>query len=259
MSLKIEETFQLRSPIDRVWGYLTDPRQVVMCLPGAELTSVESETVFLGKVKVKVGPITAGYSGKVTITERDDVAHIVRMIGEGRELSGGGGGSAKMTMTSTLVALATGGTEVHVTADLDIVGKLAQFGRGMIESVNKQMFKQFTECVRTTLETTAEIVIEIPIDMPTSAEKPVSEIPVSETRRNSGQAETLRDGRAAMIATSPLGRMDPYAPSASVPRDRPSAGQPVRLVPIVMRAVWENVVAIVRALSRFFARLGGRQ
>jgi len=254
MSLKIEETFQLRSPIDRVWGYLTDPRQVVACLPGAELTSVESETVFLGKVKVKVGPITAGYSGKVTITERDDAAHIVRMIGEGRELTGGGGGSAKMTMTSTLVALATGGTEVHVTANLDIVGKLAQFGRGMIESVNKQMFKQFTECVRTTLETTAEIAIEIPIEMPTSAE-----MPAVESRRSSGRMESGGDAPAATIAASPSGRMDAYTSSVSVPVARPSAGQPVRLMPVVLRAVWENIVAVFRALSRFFARLGGRQ
>jgi carbon monoxide dehydrogenase subunit G len=150
MSLKIEETFQLQAPIDRVWAYLSDPHQVVTCLPGAELTSAESETTFLGKVKVKVGPVTAAYNGKVTITERDAVAHVVSLVGDGRENSGGG--SAKMTMTSTLVALSASATEVRVTADLDIVGRLAQFGRGMIESVNKQMFKQFTDCLRATLE-----------------------------------------------------------------------------------------------------------
>ena len=73
------------------------------------------------------------------------------MVGEGRESAGGG--SAKVVITSTVAALLDGGTEVRVTADLDIVGKIAQFGRGMIESVNKQMFRQFTECVRANLET----------------------------------------------------------------------------------------------------------
>ena len=203
MSVKIEETFQLRAPVDRVWGYLTDPRQVVTCLPGAELTSVESETIFLGKVKVKVGPIVASYAGKVTLTERDDTAHIVRMTGEGRESAGGG--SAKMTMTSTLSALPNGGTEVHVSADLDIVGKLAQFGRGMIESVNKQMFKQFTDCVRATLEPPA------------------------------GAAEPVADGGAA----APV----------------PVSEGPVRLLPVLLRAVWENVVALVRAIWRFVRRI----
>ena len=150
MSLRIEETFQLRAPVDRVWTYLTDPRQVVTCLPGAELTSVANESTFDGTVKVKVGPIVAAYKGRVTITERDEGNHVVRMVGEGRESTGSG--SAKMTMTSTLVALPGGGTEVRVSADLDLVGKLAQFGRGMIENVNKQMFAQFTGCLRATLE-----------------------------------------------------------------------------------------------------------
>jgi carbon monoxide dehydrogenase subunit G len=88
--------------------------------------------VFLGKVKVKVGPITAGYSGKVTITERDDAAHIVRMIGEGRELTG-----RRWLRQDDDDQHARGAGHRwdggHVTADLDIVGKLAQFGRGMIE------------------------------------------------------------------------------------------------------------------------------
>ena len=164
MSHRIEETFQLRAPVDRVWTYLVDPRQVVDCLPGAELTDVQSDTTFLGRVKIKVGPVTAAYNGKVTITARDDGAHVVSMVGEGRE--SGGAGSAKMTMTSRLATLPGGDTEVHVTADVDVVGKAAQFGRGMIESVNKQLFKQFTECVKGTLEQRAVAV------------KPVSVLPL---------------------------------------------------------------------------------
>ncbi|HEY2376686.1 MAG TPA: SRPBCC family protein [Gemmatimonadaceae bacterium] len=150
MSLRIEETFELRAPVERTWRYLVDPRQVVNCLPGAELTEVQGDETFLGRVKVKVGPITAAYDGRVTITRRDDAAHVVSMVGEGRERSGAG--SAKMTMTSRLTPLDGGATHVQVVADVDIVGRAAQFGRGMIESVNKQLFRQFTECLRGTLE-----------------------------------------------------------------------------------------------------------
>jgi carbon monoxide dehydrogenase subunit G len=176
MSLRIEETFQLQAPIDRVWSYLSDPRQVVRCLPGAELTSVESETAFLGRVKVKVGPVTAAYNGRVTITERDGAAHIVRLVGDGRESSGGG--SAKMTMTSTLVPLATGGTEVRVSAYLDIVGRLAQFGRGMIESVNQQMFRQFTDCLRATLETAEPAAAEASVSPAATVVSPPGQAPL---------------------------------------------------------------------------------
>jgi len=149
MAIRIEEVFEIQAHPDRVWSYLTDPRQVVNCLPGAELTSVQDDTTFLGRVKVKVGPISTSYAGKVILTERDDANRVVKMTGEGRE--SGGAGSAKMTMTSSVVALANVSSEVRVVADIDVVGRIAQFGRGMIESVNKQMFKQFTECVRATL------------------------------------------------------------------------------------------------------------
>jgi carbon monoxide dehydrogenase subunit G len=219
MSLRIEETFQLQAPVDRVWAYLSDPRQVVHCLPGAELTSVESETTFLGKVKVKVGPVTAAYNGRVTILERDDAAHVVRLVGDGRESSGGG--SAKMTMTSTLLALPTGATEVRVIADLDIVGRLVQFGRGMIESVNKQMFKQFTDCLRATLETGAPVARE-------------------GTAAPGGEVGSARGVAVPPVAAATPGR---------------AAGEPVRLLPIVLRAARENLARLLRPVWGLIAKL----
>src|SRR5437588_510288 len=129
MSIRIEERFQVRAPVDQVWTYLADPHRVVACLPGAELTGEESEGVFLGRVKVKVGPIVAAYAGKASIVERDDATRMVRIVGEGKEA--GGGGSARMTMTSTVTAAADGVSDVHITADIDLVGKIVQFGRGM--------------------------------------------------------------------------------------------------------------------------------
>ena len=242
MPLKTEETFQLRAPADRVWAYLIDPRNVVKCLPGAELTSVENESTFLGKVKVKVGPIVAAYSGKVIITERDDAARVVRMTGEGKE--GGGGGSAKVAITSTVVELPGGMSEVRVTADLDIVGKIAQFGRGMIESVNKQMFRQFTECVRATLEShppaAAEPIAPIaeakPAAPPQSPQSPLS-------------SATTRDAAPQSPVPAP-----PVAAPPDNTRVAPQAAptvQPVRILPVLGRAVWEMLAGLVR---RIFGR-----
>src|SRR2546423_152965 len=124
MAITIEERFQVRAPIDRVWRYLADPRQVVQCLPGAELIGEEGENSYLGRVKIKVGPVVASYNGKATIVERNDAEHMVRLVGEGRETAGSG--SAKMTMTSRLASGADGVTEVHVSAVVDIVGKIVQ-------------------------------------------------------------------------------------------------------------------------------------
>jgi carbon monoxide dehydrogenase subunit G len=153
MGQKIQERFVVRAPVDRVWAYLVDPRRVVTCLPGAELVEVVDERTFNGNVKVKAGPVTISYRGRVHLAEVDEASRRVEMVGEGRESTGTG--AAKMTMESRLTALPGGETEVVVRAEVDVVGRLVQLGRGMIEQVSHQLFQQFAECVRQTLEAEA--------------------------------------------------------------------------------------------------------
>jgi carbon monoxide dehydrogenase subunit G len=122
---------------------------VVTCLPGAELTETIDERTYAGRVKVKVGPISTAYAGRATLTEVDAAARRVRITGEGKE--SGGSGSAKMQMVAVAVPAANG-TEVTVDATIDIAGRVMQFGRGLIESVSKQLFTQFVESARSKLE-----------------------------------------------------------------------------------------------------------
>jgi carbon monoxide dehydrogenase subunit G len=147
---RIEERFTVKASPDAVWAFLIDPSRVVTCLPGAELTAVVDERTFDGTVKVKVGPVTVGYRGRVQLVELDRAGWRVRMTGEGRE--SGGAGSARMSMESRLTPQPDGATEVLVTSDVDVVGRLVQLGRGMIEQVSHQIFLQFAEQVRAALE-----------------------------------------------------------------------------------------------------------
>jgi carbon monoxide dehydrogenase subunit G len=101
-------------------------------------------------VKVKIGPVAMSFKGVVKFTERDEQGRLVRLVGEGREA--GGGGSAKLTMLSKITPVAEGGSQVVVEAEMDVVGKIVQFGRGMMEEVSRQMFRQFSACVRQQLE-----------------------------------------------------------------------------------------------------------
>jgi uncharacterized protein len=157
MATRIEERFVVMAPEAAVWAYLIDPRRVVTCLPGAELSEIVDERTFHGTVKVKVGPVGLAYRGRVRIEDVDEAAHRVRMTAEGRESTGAG--SAKMRMESHLVTGAGGATEVTVAAEVDVAGKLVQLGRGMIEQVSHQVFSQFAECVRHTLE--AEALVQV--------------------------------------------------------------------------------------------------
>ena len=150
MAFKIEERFEVKAPVDRVWRFLIDPAKVVQCLPGAELLESRDEHTFLGAIKVKVGPLSMAYKGQAKFVEINEEVHQVRMVGEAREV--GGSGSTKVTMLSTVASLSDGGSEVVVNAEIDLVGKIVQFGRGMIEEVSRQMFRQFSACVRQKLE-----------------------------------------------------------------------------------------------------------
>jgi uncharacterized protein len=98
--------------------------------------------------------MTMSYKGLMKFTEVDEQGHQVRMVGEGREA--GGAGSAKVTMLSKVAPLGGGGSLVVVNAEVDLVGKIVQFGRGMIEEVSRQLFRQFSACVKQRLEAANE-------------------------------------------------------------------------------------------------------
>jgi uncharacterized protein len=149
-SLKIEERFSVHAPVERVWRFLLDPEQIAPCLPGAELLQVESARTFHGQMKVKVGPVTVAYQGTIELTEVDEAGRRVQMVGKGKEK--GGAGSAKMTMESRLEPQDDGTVAISVTSDVELAGRIVRFGRGMIQSVSAQLFKQFAGNVRQALE-----------------------------------------------------------------------------------------------------------
>lgn len=174
MAFKIQESFEVQAPVQRVWEYLIDPARVAVCLPGAELLESHDDGSYLGAVKVKVGPVAMSYKGVVKFTELDEQGRVVRLAGEGREA--GGGGSAKLTMLSKITSLSNGGSQVIVEAEVDIVGKIVQFGRGMIEEVSRQLFRQFAACAKQHLEMAEEpqAVEEAPVET-----KAVSALPLA--------------------------------------------------------------------------------
>ncbi len=150
MSLTIKESFRVNAPPDRVWRFLLDPARVAQCLPGAELTETIDERTYAGRVKVKVGPISTSYAGRVQLVESDDTARRVRLVGEGKEPTGGG--TARLSLVGAVVGLPDNASEVSVDATIDIAGRVMQVGRGLVESVSRQLFREFAESIRRTLE-----------------------------------------------------------------------------------------------------------
>jgi len=153
MGMRIEKSFVVQAPAAAVWDFLTDPRRVASCLPGAAITGQLDERSYGGTITVKVGPVTASYRGKMKFERLDAAAGEAEISASGQETRGKG--AADMRMSSRVIARDAASTEVVIVSDVNVVGVLAQFGKGMIEDVSDQMFGKFSAAMRKQLETAA--------------------------------------------------------------------------------------------------------
>lgn len=151
--MRLEHSFEVEAPLDRVWETMIDVERVAPCLPGAEITD-SGAGVYEGNFTVKLGPTTASYAGKLQLTKVDETAHEATMSATGRDKRGQG--SAKATIESSMEH-AGGVTTVAVLTDFTLTGRLARFGRGgMIEDVSNKLVGEFVDCLRSSLETPAQ-------------------------------------------------------------------------------------------------------
>jgi uncharacterized protein len=150
MAIRIEKTFQVEEPLENVWKFISDPRKVANCLPGAQITEAVDDRTFKGVIKVQVGPSVTDYKGQVHIERLDDHNHEIEIVGRGQDVRGKG--SASMKMTGKVQTLPDGSTEVASVAEVNVVGLLAQLGARMIQEVSNKMFAEFTSNLRIRLE-----------------------------------------------------------------------------------------------------------
>ena len=137
--MQLTNEFDVSVPIDEAWRLLSDLEKVGPCLPGASITGRDGED-YLGQAKIKVGPITANYKGTARFLELDEDEYRAVLSAKGREARGGGDAQALVTAT-----LLDKGDVTHVTVitDLNLSGKIAQFGRGVITDVSAALLKTF--------------------------------------------------------------------------------------------------------------------
>lgn len=148
--MKIESSFNVNAPPDAVFAFLLDPEQVVRTVPGAELTELVDAQTFRGKLKVKVGAVQVAYAGTARVLDitEDDASATVSVSADAREIGGQGSVNAKLTVT---VAVADAGSDVALATDFTVTGRIAQFGRGVIEDVSKRLIGQMAESMRAQL------------------------------------------------------------------------------------------------------------
>jgi uncharacterized protein len=177
--VQLEHSFTVPVGIDEAWKILLDIEQVGACMPGAVIDSIDGDD-FTGTVKVKLGPINLSYKGKASFIEKDEAARRAVIDARGRDARGNGTAAAKVTATLTEDA---GSTKVQVNTDLDITGKPAQFGRGVMVDVGNKLLGQFADALAATLQGSSapEVATESPAaPAPAAVAEPAPAPPVAE-------------------------------------------------------------------------------
>ncbi|HEY6469359.1 MAG TPA: SRPBCC family protein [Candidatus Dormibacteraeota bacterium] len=148
--MQITNSFAVKASPDVVYEFLLDVNNVVSCVPGAELSEVVDPSTFKGKVRIKVGPVTVSYNGTARITSRDAATRTATLEAEGKETTGSGSAQATTVMS---VAAEGDASTVTLATDFTVVGRVAQFGRGIMEDVSRHLVGQAAACIQSKLET----------------------------------------------------------------------------------------------------------
>ena len=141
MAMELDNSFTVPVPPDQAWDVLLDVQRIAPCMPGATVDEVDGDVVN-GRIKVKVGPVSLTYRGTAKFTERDPEARVVVVEASGKETRGAGTASA--TVKASLAPQASGnGTEVTMHTTMNVTGRPAQFGRGVMVEVGGKLVDQF--------------------------------------------------------------------------------------------------------------------
>ncbi len=138
MAMTMNGEAVLPAPRDTVWAKLNDPEVLKACIPGCQSLEMTSETEFVAVAKVKVGPVSATFKGRVQLLDLDP-PNGYRIQGEGE---GGVAGFAKGGAKVSLEEVPEG-TKLTYDVEATIGGKLAQLGGRLINGVAKKMADEF--------------------------------------------------------------------------------------------------------------------
>jgi len=228
--MELEHSFTVPVPKSRAWDVLLDVERVAPCMPGATLDSVDGDEIH-GKIKVKVGPITQIYAGTARFTERDPVAGVVALQASGKETRGAGTASA-----SVRSVLEDRGQETHVTVKttLNVTGKPAQFGRGVMQDVSDKLLGQFVTCLE------AKLGGDVPAAVDTVER--VAAGPAADGAAAASAAADATQG-ATGAAAGPATATEPVALAA------PAEPVPIDLMSVAGGAIYKRLVPALIGLA----------
>ncbi len=213
--MNIHNEITLQAPADELFEFLSDVERVGPCLPGATIEGKDGDD-YAGRMKVKVGPINATYQGKMRFLELDQEARRAVMRARADEVNGQGNAEAKIT---TRVEGSGSESVIRMDTDLQMRGKVAQFGRGAMEKISQRMFQEFARNIEQQFSGDGAPAAASNGSGPAAAElqaegsaKPVPATSAASADDDGGSAMDV----FGMLGLPDLGKLAPYAGTAVV-------------------------------------------
>ena len=147
----IQSAFTVAAPPDDVYQLMLDVEQVAPCIPGARVTGRRDDGAYDAEVKVKLGPVSMTYRGTVAVEEHDDAERTARLRAKANEARGQG--TAQATMQMGVVPADDGTSNVSVSTDLLVSGRVAQMGQGIMQDVATRMIGEMAKNMEAMLTT----------------------------------------------------------------------------------------------------------
>ena len=139
--MEFNYTYKVKASTSELWSFITDIPTVGLCIPGASDVSENEDGTYSGTVKVRVGPVALGLAGKLSVDSRDDNNLTITMTGEGADRKVPGNVRVKISMS--VQSPGDGSSELVVNSEANIMGKLGEFGQGIIKRKADGIMKDF--------------------------------------------------------------------------------------------------------------------
>ncbi len=146
--MRIEDEFEVQASAGDVWAYFLEVDRVVPCVPGAADVQRVSDTEWTGKVRLRLGPMSLVFDGRLVMDGVDDAARTLTLKGRGKDQKGKGTAGAVVTVR---VSGDQDAARVEIVQDITVTGAIAQFGRGVMQDVSTRLVGEFARCLQQTI------------------------------------------------------------------------------------------------------------
>lgn len=144
--MKFSQSAIIPSAREPLWDFLMDVPRVAKSLPGVESVEKLDDTTYQGTLKVRVGPISLSLQGKIIVEERDRQNWRAALRAEAADRRAAGAVKGKTSMQ--LKERGPKETELLMETDVNILGKIGEFGQPIIRKKADQMLQEFVENIK---------------------------------------------------------------------------------------------------------------